>query len=91
MICTLEKLHPKMKGGRVDFVVRESTCVETECLPVIGRTFSYQVWGQGKCMETGTVKQIERGTGTPYAKTYRFVTKGQTWRITITDPIFAGT
>lgn len=92
--CTLEKLRPKLKGGRVHFSVRESTRVECEVLPVRGMPFTYWVpWSAaGKQQRRTTkVKEIQGGTGTPYAGPYRFTTKGRVWRITITDRIFAGT
>lgn len=96
--CVLEYLRPKLKGGRVCFSVEKSIRVETECLPVLGQPFTFRIWEEGfefgKCVRTSPVKWIEPPPEAGNIKTYMFQTGAPGnghLRITITDPIFAGT
>ena len=96
--CVLEYLRPKLKGGKVHFSVVKATRVETERLPVRGQPFMFRVTEEGfeygKCLETSPVKWIEPPLKAGYTKTYMFQTAAPDrghLRITITDPIFAGT
>ncbi len=91
--CNIQRLTPKLKGGCVEFTVEDSLQVHTDRLPVVGRRFRY--WLKGQSVEMAVVREIERPLRAGYSKTYRFVTgregfRPMHWRITITDPIFAG-
>ncbi len=98
--CCLQELRPKLKGGKVEYTVLESTQVEVELLPVLGKSFRY--WVKGARYGTAPVEWIECPLQGGYTKTYQFTTRAapppgqaprraQAWRVTIMDPIFAGT